>query len=152
MEILQKLKSHAHVLYVLSSNPVHGEVYSIQHVIQFVCDLRQVGGFLSDNRQVHYLRLSFPTCRLSLRKPPTCRKSQTNCITCCIEYTSPWTGFELRTYRTCVFYANKDNNSFKNSNIVRSNFLSEMRFFVCPHGNKQAWIAFRNSYLEFRRS
>ena len=32
------------------------------------------------------------------RKPPTCRKSQSNFITyCCIEYTSPWTGFELTT-------------------------------------------------------
>ena len=34
-------------------------------------------------------------------KPPTCRKPLTNFITyCCIEYTSPWTGFELtgRTY------------------------------------------------------
>jgi len=32
---------------VLRSNPVHGEVYSIQHyVIKFVSDLRQVGGFL----------------------------------------------------------------------------------------------------------
>ena len=31
---------------VVSSNPVHGEVYSIQHyVIKFVSDLRQVGGF-----------------------------------------------------------------------------------------------------------
>ena len=31
---------------VMSSNPVHGEVYSIQHyVIKFVSDLRQVGGF-----------------------------------------------------------------------------------------------------------
>ena len=31
----------------LSSNRVHGEVYSIQHyVINFVSDLRQVGGFL----------------------------------------------------------------------------------------------------------
>ena len=30
----------------LSSNPVHGEVYSIQHyVIKFFSDLRQVGGF-----------------------------------------------------------------------------------------------------------
>jgi hypothetical protein len=29
------------------SNPVHAEVYSIQHyVIKFVSDLRQVGGFL----------------------------------------------------------------------------------------------------------
>jgi hypothetical protein len=31
----------------VSSNPIHGEVYSIQHyVIKFVSDLRQVGGFL----------------------------------------------------------------------------------------------------------
>ena len=29
--------------------PAHGEVYSIQHyVIQFVSDLRQVGGFLQE--------------------------------------------------------------------------------------------------------
>ena len=32
---------------VVSSNPAHGEVYSIQHyVIKFVSDLRHVGGFL----------------------------------------------------------------------------------------------------------
>jgi len=32
---------------VVISNPVHGEVYSIQHdVIKFVSDLPQVGGFL----------------------------------------------------------------------------------------------------------
>ena len=32
---------------VVSSNPVHCEVYSIQHyVIKFVSDLRQLGGFL----------------------------------------------------------------------------------------------------------
>ena len=32
---------------VLSSNCVHGEVYSIQHyLIKFGSDLRQVGGFL----------------------------------------------------------------------------------------------------------
>jgi hypothetical protein len=32
---------------VVSSNPVDGEVNSIQHyVIKFVSDLRQVGGFL----------------------------------------------------------------------------------------------------------
>jgi hypothetical protein len=32
---------------VVSSNPVHGEVYSIQHyMIKFVSDLGQVGGFL----------------------------------------------------------------------------------------------------------
>jgi hypothetical protein len=32
---------------VVSSNPTHGEVYSMQHyVIKFVSDLRQVGAFL----------------------------------------------------------------------------------------------------------
>jgi hypothetical protein len=32
---------------VVSSNPVHGEVHSIQHyVMKFVGDLRQDGGFL----------------------------------------------------------------------------------------------------------
>jgi len=32
---------------VVSLNPVHDEVYSIQHcVIKFACDLLQVGGFL----------------------------------------------------------------------------------------------------------
>ena len=32
---------------VVCSNPVHGDVYSIQHyVIQFVSDLRQIGGFI----------------------------------------------------------------------------------------------------------
>jgi hypothetical protein len=33
--------------YVVSSNPSHGNVYSIQHyVIKFVSDLLKVGGFL----------------------------------------------------------------------------------------------------------
>jgi len=32
---------------VVSSNPVQGELYSIQHyMIKFVCDLRQVSDFL----------------------------------------------------------------------------------------------------------
>ena len=34
--------------------------------------------------------------RCTRRKRPICRKSLTNFITkCCIEYTSPWAGFEL---------------------------------------------------------
>jgi hypothetical protein len=34
------------IIYIRSSNPVHGEVYSIQHyVIMFVSDLRQAGVF-----------------------------------------------------------------------------------------------------------
>jgi hypothetical protein len=36
--------------------------------------------------------------RSTRRKPLTCHKSLTNFITyCCIEYTSPWVGFELTT-------------------------------------------------------
>jgi len=36
--------------------------------------------------------------RSTRRKPPTCHKSLTNYITkFCIEYTSPWMGFELTT-------------------------------------------------------
>ena len=32
---------------IVSSNPAHGKVYSIQHYeIKFVSDLRQIGGFL----------------------------------------------------------------------------------------------------------
>ena len=31
---------------IVSLNPAHGEVYSIQHVIKFVSDLRHVSGFL----------------------------------------------------------------------------------------------------------
>jgi len=32
---------------IASLNPAHGKVYSIQdHVIKFVSDLRQIGGFL----------------------------------------------------------------------------------------------------------
>ena len=40
---IYKIKSYP---IVVSSNPVHGKVYSIQHyVIKFVSDLRPVGGF-----------------------------------------------------------------------------------------------------------
>ena len=31
---------------VVSSTPVNGEVYTIQHYVMFVSDLRQVSGFL----------------------------------------------------------------------------------------------------------
>ena len=47
---------------VVSSNPVHGEVYSIQHyVIKFVSDLRQVGDFL------HFCTLFFPPIKLTAK-------------------------------------------------------------------------------------
>jgi hypothetical protein len=41
------VKSMPIITKVVSSNPFHDEVYSIQHYgIKFVSDLRQVGGFL----------------------------------------------------------------------------------------------------------
>ena len=46
---------------VVSSNPVHGEVYSIQHyVIKFVSGLRQVGGFLRVLRFHPPIKLTSP--------------------------------------------------------------------------------------------
>jgi hypothetical protein len=50
---------------VVSSNPAHGEVYSIQHyVIKFVSDLRQVGGFLRILRFLPTVKL---TATMSLK-------------------------------------------------------------------------------------
>jgi hypothetical protein len=44
---------------VLSSNPTHGDVYSIQHyVIKFVSDLRQVNDFLWVLRFLPSLKLT----------------------------------------------------------------------------------------------
>ena len=46
-DLQQPVKSVPITIYVVRSNPAHGEVYSIQHyVIKFVSDLRQVGSFL----------------------------------------------------------------------------------------------------------
>jgi hypothetical protein len=46
---------------VVSSNSIHDEVYSIQHhVIKFVSDLRQVGGFLSLLRQLQTILNEYP--------------------------------------------------------------------------------------------
>ena len=50
---------------VVSSNPVHGEVYSIQHyLIKLVSDLRQVGGFL---RGLLFHLPTKPTFTISLK-------------------------------------------------------------------------------------
>jgi hypothetical protein len=56
---------------VVSSNPVHGDAYSIQHyVIKFVSDLRQVSGF-------HRVLRFPPPIKLTLiRKPPCYSYSQ----------------------------------------------------------------------------
>ena len=44
---IQSVQSMSITTKVMSSNPVHGEVYSMHHfVIKFVSDLSQVGGFL----------------------------------------------------------------------------------------------------------
>jgi hypothetical protein len=44
---------------IVSSNPVHGETYSIQHyVMKFVSDLRQVSGFLQLLRFLPPMQLS----------------------------------------------------------------------------------------------
>ena len=46
LDFLLPVQSVAITIIVVSSNPTHGRVYSIQHyVIKFVSDLRQVGGF-----------------------------------------------------------------------------------------------------------
>jgi len=79
---------------VVSSNPVHGEVYSIQHyVIKFIIDWRQVGGFppgtavSSTNKTDRYdiaeilLKVALNTINLIL--PTVVKKliTMTNCIT-----------------------------------------------------------------------
>jgi hypothetical protein len=47
LDLQLSLKTMPITTKVVSSNRVHGEVYSIQHyVIKFVSDLREVGGFL----------------------------------------------------------------------------------------------------------
>ena len=46
---------------IRSSNPVHDEVYSIQHyVIKFVSDLRQDDGFLRELRFLPPIKLTAP--------------------------------------------------------------------------------------------
>jgi hypothetical protein len=68
--------------------------------------------------------------RSTRKKPLTCRKSLTNFITyCCIEYTSPWMGFELTTWRHFI-------NSTVNINedvralCINDQILSILRLFI----------------------
>jgi hypothetical protein len=69
---------------VVSSNPVHGEEYSIQHyVIKIISDLQQVGGFLRvlrfppPNETDHYditeilLKVELNTMTLLIENVPT---------------------------------------------------------------------------------
>ena len=54
------MQSVAIITNVVSSNPVHGEVYSIQlYVIKFVSDLRQVSGFLWFSPQIKLTAMIF---------------------------------------------------------------------------------------------
>jgi len=47
LDLQLRVQSVPFTTKVVSSNPAHGDVYSIQHyAIKFVSDLRQVGGFL----------------------------------------------------------------------------------------------------------
>jgi hypothetical protein len=72
-----------------SSNPVHGEVYSMQlFVIMFVT--------FNNISFIFWCSVLIGGGRQSIRrKPVTFQNSLTNIITnSCIEYTSPWTGFD----------------------------------------------------------
>ena len=52
--------------WVVSSNPSHGEVYSIQHyIIKFVSNLQQVGGFLRVLRFSLPVKLTATNCQCS---------------------------------------------------------------------------------------
>jgi hypothetical protein len=54
LDLQQPVQSVSIITYVVSSNPVHGELYSTQHyVIKVVSVLRQVGGFLRVLRFLH---------------------------------------------------------------------------------------------------
>jgi hypothetical protein len=49
---------------VVSSNPAHGEVYSIQHyVIKFVSDMRQVSGFFHHDTTEILLKVMLNTVK-----------------------------------------------------------------------------------------
>ena len=59
LDLLLPMQSLPITTDVVSSNPVHGEVYSIQLcVIKFVSDLRQVDGFLRVLRFPHPIKLT----------------------------------------------------------------------------------------------
>jgi hypothetical protein len=111
----------------MSSNPVHGEVYSIQHyVIKFVSDLRQVGGFLFYFAFNLYL---WP-------HPVICKK-----IFLLSDYIFPspnrsekWTNSEniLPATKTLVFkyHVLKSNNPNPNSYVTIMFFIHGLRYLI----------------------
>jgi len=59
LDLLLPMQSVSITTKVVSSNPVHGKMYSIQHyVIRFVSDLWQVGGFLRVLRFPPHIKLT----------------------------------------------------------------------------------------------
>jgi hypothetical protein len=76
LDIQLSVQSVPNTTKVVRSNPVHGEVYSIQHyIIKFVSDLRQISGFLyrsdpvckSNSILVIPVRFCFVTVGMSLK-------------------------------------------------------------------------------------
>jgi hypothetical protein len=56
---------------VVSSNPAHGEVYSIQHyVIKFVSDFRQIGGFTHRVKSTLRSRVKWQSKTMTLKDAP----------------------------------------------------------------------------------
>ena len=76
--------------------------------------------------------------RKTRRKPPTCRKSLTNFITlCCIEYTSPWTGFELTTL---VVIGSDGTGSWKsNYDAITTTFNATLSLFQLYRCGQYYW-------------
>ena len=68
------------------------------------------------------------------RKPPTCHKSLTIFITwCCIEYTSPWTGFELTTLVVLsTDYTGSCKSYYRAMTTMQASTLTY--FSTCPFG------------------
>jgi hypothetical protein len=68
------------------SNPIHGEVYSIQHyVIKFLSDLQQVGGFLRGTPGITEILLEVALNTINQTKTNLHHFRVISCI-----YTGPW--------------------------------------------------------------
>jgi len=68
------------------------------HILIAMCLLNIQGHFQQYFNYIVAISFIGGGNRSTRRKPKTYRKSLTNFITkCCIDYTSPWAGFELTT-------------------------------------------------------
>ena len=121
--------------YVLSSNPAHGEVYSIQHyVIKFVSDLRQGARFL--------LVLRFPPPPIKLRSN---LKALSYCLTLFIVYKSHFFVassssiffFSYKIWRQYFFFSNKNHHEITEIllkvalNTINQTHVSFADFHTC---------------------